>query len=56
MVGIEDHGTVRSVMYEGSLSEMYVPYQDPEETWNSHVFLDAGRILYGHRHSASSSR
>jgi primary-amine oxidase len=45
MVGIEDHGTVRSVMYEGSLSEMYVPYQDPEETWNSHVFLDAGEYF-----------
>ena len=32
-------------MYEGSLSEMYVPYQDPEETWNSHVFLDAGEYF-----------
>jgi primary-amine oxidase len=24
---------------------MYVPYQDPEETWNSHVFLDAGEYF-----------
>ncbi len=44
-VGIKDHGTVRSIMYEGSLSEMYVPYQDPEETWNSHVFLDGGEYF-----------
>jgi primary-amine oxidase len=44
-VGIEDKGQVRSVMYEGALSEMYVPYQDPEETWNSHVFLDAGEYF-----------
>jgi primary-amine oxidase len=45
MVSIEDQGKLRSVMYEGSLSEMYVPYQDPEETWNSHVFLDAGEYF-----------
>ncbi len=45
MVGIEDSGKLRSVMYEGALSEMYVPYQDPEETWNSHVFLDGGEYF-----------
>ena len=45
MVGIVDHGKLRSVMYEGALSEMYVPYQDPEETWNSHVFLDGGEYF-----------
>ena len=44
-VGILDNGTVRSIMYEGGLSEMYVPYQDPEETWNSHVFLDGGEYF-----------
>ena len=44
-VGLEDKGTLRSVMYEGALSEMYVPYQDPEETWNSHVFLDGGEYF-----------
>ena len=41
----DDAGKRRSVLYEGSLSEMYVPYQDPEETWNSHVFLDAGEYF-----------
>ncbi|RRA49837.1 hypothetical protein [Acidipila sp. EB88] len=44
-VGIMDKGAVRSVMYQGALSEMYVPYQDPEETWNSHVFLDGGEYF-----------
>lgn len=44
-VGIEDKGTLRPIMYQGSLSEMYVPYQDPEETWNSHVFLDGGEYF-----------
>ena len=33
------------MLYEGSLSEMYVPYMDPDETWNSHVFLDAGEYF-----------
>lgn len=45
LVSLEDNGKQRSVMYEGSLSEMYVPYMDPEETWNTHVFLDAGEYF-----------
>ena len=45
LVKLKDGGAYRSVLYEGSLSEMYVPYQDPEETWNSHVFLDAGEYF-----------
>ncbi len=42
LVSYQDGDKKRSVLYEGGLAEMYVPYQDPEETWNSHVFLDAG--------------
>jgi len=45
LVNYEDAGKLRSVLYEGSLSEMYVPYQDPDESWNSHVFLDAGEYF-----------
>jgi primary-amine oxidase len=45
LVTYVDEGKPRSVLYEGALSEMYVPYQDPEETWNSHVFLDAGEYF-----------
>ncbi len=45
LVTYQDGGKERSVLYEGGLSEMYVPYQDPEETWNSHVFLDAGEYF-----------
>lgn len=45
LVTYMDEGKPRSVLYEGALSEMYVPYQDPEETWNSHVFLDAGEYF-----------
>lgn len=45
LVTWNDNGKRRSVLYEGSLAEMYVPYMDPEETWNSHVFLDAGEYF-----------
>ena len=45
LVSYQDGPQRRSVLYEGGLSEMYVPYQDPEETWNSHVFLDAGEYF-----------
>jgi primary-amine oxidase len=47
LVGFQDHDKLRSVMYEGSLSEMYVPYMDPDEGWNSRAFLDAGEFLLG---------
>ncbi len=45
LVTYNDGKKDRSVLYEGSLAEMYVPYMDPEETWNSHVFLDAGEYF-----------
>jgi primary-amine oxidase len=45
LVSLEDGGRRRSVLYEGSISELYVPYMDPEETWNSQVFLDAGEYF-----------
>ena len=44
-VALQDGDKLRSVMYQASLSEMYVPYQDPEETWNSHVFIDGGEYF-----------
>jgi primary-amine oxidase len=47
MVRYQDGDRLRSVLYEGSLSEMYVPYMDPEEGWNSRAFLDAGEFLLG---------
>jgi primary-amine oxidase len=47
LVRFQDEDKLRSVMYEGSLSEMYVPYMDPAEGWNSRAFLDAGEFLLG---------
>src|SRR5580658_7993496 len=47
LVRYKDGDMLRSVMYEGSLSEMYVPYMDPDEWWNSRAFIDAGEFLLG---------
>jgi primary-amine oxidase len=45
LVSWNDNGKPRSVLYEGSLAEIYVPYQHPHETLNSMVFFDAGEYF-----------
>jgi primary-amine oxidase len=47
LVRFDDGGRLRSVMYEGSLSELYVPYMDPSNGWNDRVFIDAGEFYAG---------
>ncbi len=37
-----DGGRDRSVMYQGSLSELFVPYMDPSEPWSRQGFFDLG--------------
>ena len=32
----------RSVLYQASLSELFVPYQDPAEPWNHQAYYDLG--------------
>lgn len=47
LVRYEDGGRQRPVMYEGSLSELFVPYMDPSNGWNNRVFIDAGEFYTG---------
>ena len=44
LAGIQDGGRLRSVLYEGSMSELYVPYMDPAIGWANRVFIDAGEF------------
>ena len=37
-----DGGKERSVMYEGSLSELFVPYMDANDPWNYQGYFDLG--------------
>ena len=42
-----DGDKLRSILYEGALSEMFVPYMDPDETWYSRTYFDAGEFADG---------
>ena len=41
-VTYKDGAKARSVLYEGSLAEIFVPYQDPAEGWYHTTFVDMG--------------
>ncbi len=41
-VSYRDQGEARSVLYEGHLSELYVPYMDPNEGWYFRNYFDEG--------------
>jgi primary-amine oxidase len=46
-VSILDGDRRRSVMYQGSISEMFVPYMDPGDTWYYRTYLDVGEYGVG---------
>ncbi|MDH4124225.1 MAG: tyramine oxidase [Gammaproteobacteria bacterium] len=51
MVQYDDRGTLRNVLYQGNLSEIYVPYQDTSEGWYYRNYMDEGDYGLGTTHS-----
>ena len=47
LVRYDDHGTDRSIVYQLSPSEMFVPYMDPDETWAFKAYMDIGEYGFG---------
>lgn len=43
-VGYQDRDRLRSILYEASLSEIFVPYMDPDEHWYSKSYFDGGEL------------
>jgi primary-amine oxidase len=48
-VGYEDGGRLRPVLYRASLSEMVVPYADPDPSWYVRNYFDGGEYSAGGR-------
>lgn len=42
LVRYNDNGNLRSILYQGSLSELFIPYMDPDIGWYFRTYLDAG--------------
>lgn len=47
MVRYRDLGRMRSILYQASLSELFVPYMDPAVGWYFRTYLDVGEYGIG---------
>ena len=47
LVQYSDKSRPRSILYQGSLSELFVPYMDPSPAWFYRAYLDAGELGVG---------
>jgi primary-amine oxidase len=46
-VGYDDGGRTRQILYRGALSEMVVPYGDPQQNWRWRSAFDVGEYSVG---------
>ena len=53
-IKFNDHGRARDVAWQINLSEVFVPYMDPDPTWSYRTFLDAGEFGLGYLVSSLS--
>lgn len=47
LVTYDDQGTSRDILYQLAVSEMFVPYMDPDKTWSWKAYMDVGEYGFG---------